>query len=250
VSGTMAHSYIQAHDDEDEAFRAFTRLYPETVLLVDTYDTIAGVRKVVELARARGDDFRVSAVRLDSGDLRALAVEARRIFDEAGLRDVRIIASSSLDEDLIASLVSAGAPIDGFGVGTEMGVSRDVPTLDIVYKLVEYAGRERFKLSPGKQVLPGRKQVFRVERDGVADHDTLARNDEQLPGRPLLEPVMKDGSRLPAGRVTLDDARARARNELARLPADVRAISPARAPYPVEISDALASRRDRLAARR
>jgi nicotinate phosphoribosyltransferase len=250
VSGTMAHSYIQAHDDEDEAFRAFTRLYPETVLLVDTYDTIAGARKVVELARARGDDFRVSAVRLDSGDLRALAVEARRIFDEAGLRDVRIIASSSLDEDLIASLVSAGAPIDGFGVGTEMGVSRDVPTLDIVYKLVEYAGRERFKLSPGKQVLPGRKQVFRVERDGVADHDTLARNDEQLPGRPLLEPVMKDGSRLPAGRVTLDDARARARNELARLPADVRAISPARAPYPVEISDALASRRDRLAARR
>ena len=247
VSGTMAHSYIQAHDDEDEAFRAFTRLYPETVLLVDTYDTMAGVRKVVELARARGDDFRVSAVRLDSGDLRALAVEARRIFDEAGLPDIRIIASSSLDEDLIASLVTAGAPIDGFGVGTEMGVSRDVPTIDIVYKLVEYAGRERFKLSPGKQVLPGRKQVFRVERDGIADHDTLARNDEQLPGRPLLELVMKDGSRLPAGRVTLDNARARARTELAGLPAAVRAISPARAPYPVEISNALAARRDRVA---
>jgi nicotinate phosphoribosyltransferase len=248
LSGTMAHSYIQAHDDEDQAFRDFTRLYPETVLLVDTYDTIAGVRKVVELARALGDDFRVSAVRLDSGDLRALAVEARRIFDEAGLHGVRIIASSSLHEDLIAGLLAGGAPIDGFGVGTEMGVSRDVPTIDIVYKLVEYAGRDRVKLSQGKHVLPGRKQVFRVEKDGIARYDTLARHDEDLAGRPLLEPVMKQGARLPAGRVSLNDARARAREELARLPADVRALTPARSPYRVEISDVLAARRDRLAA--
>jgi nicotinate phosphoribosyltransferase len=245
-SGTMAHSYVQAHDDEYHAFRAFARLYPGTVLLVDTYDTVAGVRKVVELARELGADFHVGAIRLDSGDLHALAVEARRILDDAGLQDVRIVASSSLNEDLMAALVRDGAPIDIFGVGTEMGVSRDVPTIDIVYKLVEYAGRGRLKLSPGKPVLPGRKQVFRVEHDGVADRDILARHDERTDGRPLLEPVMQRGSRLSAGRASLEDARRRYRAELARLPRHVRALAPADPPYAVAISEGLAADRDRL----
>jgi nicotinate phosphoribosyltransferase len=248
VSGTMAHSYVQAHDDEDEAFRAFARLYPDTVLLVDTYDTLDGVRKVTALARETGRAFRVSAIRLDSGDLRALAVESRRILDEAGLPQVQIVASSSLNEDLIAGLIRDGAPIDVFGVGSEMGVSRDVPTIDIVYKLVEYAGRGRLKLSPGKHVWPGRKQVFRIGGVEGARHDVVGHHEEQLDGRPLLEPVMTGGQRTAAGRVSLDEARGRREREIDQLPRPVRALAPADPPYRVEISTALAAERDRLAA--
>jgi nicotinate phosphoribosyltransferase len=247
LAGTMAHSYIQAHDDEYDAFRAFARLYPDTVLVVDTYDTRAAVRKVAQLARELGPDFRVGAIRLDSGDLEELAFESRRILDEAGLPQVRIVASSSLDEYKIARLVDAGAPIDGFGVGTEMGVSRDVPTIDIVYKLVAYAGRGRFKLSPGKEVLPGRKQIFRFDRGGIADHDVLGRHGERLGGRALLEPVMRHGSRLPAGRVSPDAARAHARRELEALPPHLRAIEPAQPPYRVDISESLNAIRHRPA---
>jgi nicotinate phosphoribosyltransferase len=242
----MAHSYIQAHDDEFEAFRAFARVYPDTVLLVDTYDTLAGVRHVVRLAAALGPDFRVSAIRLDSGDVGTLAVEARRILDEAGLRQVGIFASGGLNEDEIARLVAAGAPIDGFGVGTDMGVSRDAPALDIAYKLVEYAGRGRGKLSPGKVVAPGKKQVFRVERGGIAEHDVLTRADEQDAGRPLLEQVMKNGIRLRTGRITLDASRERAREELQRLPARVRGLAAADPPYQVVISEALRSATEAL----
>ena len=241
VAGTMAHSYIQAHDDEFEAFRAFARLYPDTVLLVDTYDTLAGVAGVVRLAAALGPEFRVTAIRLDSGDLGTLAIEARRMLNEAGLHQVGIFASGGLNEDEIARLVADGAPIDGFGVGTDMGVSRDAPALDIAYKLVEYAGRGRGKLAPGKVVPPGKKQVFRVERDGLAEHDVLARYDEKITGRPLLQQVMKNGARLPTGRVTLDAARERARDELRRLPARVRDLAPADQPYDVVVSEALRS---------
>ena len=166
VSGTMAHSYIQAHDDELDAFRAFARQNPDTVLLVDTYDTLSGVHKVIDLARALGPEFRVSAVRLDSGDLLDLSIRTRRMLDEAGLRSVGVFASSSVDEHVIADLIAAGAPIDGFGIGTEMGMAPAAPMLDIAYKLVEYAGRGRIKLSTGKSLLPGRKQVFRVEHEG------------------------------------------------------------------------------------
>jgi nicotinate phosphoribosyltransferase len=239
VAGTQAHSYIQAHDDEYDAFRAFTRIYPDTVLLVDTYDTLAGVRKVVQLATTLGSAFRVSAVRLDSGDLCELALESRRILDDAGLAHVEIFASGGLNEDQIAGLMSAGAPINGFGVGTDMGVSRDAPALDIAYKLVEYAGRGRVKLSPGKAILPGRKQIVRVEKNGVADHDVLGSHDETIAGRPLMRQVMKSGERLPAGRVSLNEARAHARSEIDRLPAHVRGLAPARPAYDVKISDAL-----------
>jgi nicotinate phosphoribosyltransferase len=246
VAGTLAHSYVQAHDDEYQAFRAFARLYPDTVLLVDTYDTLAGVNKVVQLARELGSEFRVNAIRLDSGDLYELAFRSRRILDEAGLQQVGIFASGGLNESEIARLIAAGAPIIGFGVGSDMGVARDAPALDIAYKLVEYAGRGRFKLSTGKAVLPGRKQIVRVERDGIADHDVLGRQDESLPGRPLLQHVMKNGERLPEGVVSLNDARAHARRELDRLPARVRGLQPARPPYQVEISPGLRASRNEL----
>jgi nicotinate phosphoribosyltransferase len=163
VAGTMAHSFVQAAKNEMEAFRAFTALYPETTLLVDTYDTLQGVRHVIALARELGDAFKVRAVRLDSDDLVDLAAKARAMLDEAGLHHVEIFASGSLDEDAIAEIVTKEAPITGFGVGTSMGVSEDAPGLDIAYKLCAYGGRGRLKLSTGKPVFPGRKQVFRVE---------------------------------------------------------------------------------------
>jgi nicotinate phosphoribosyltransferase len=239
VAGTMAHSLIQAFDDELDAFQAFARLYPATVLLVDTYDTLAGVQKVIQLARALGAGFKVRAVRLDSGDLAELAFGARRLLDDAGLHQVEIFASGGLDEDAIAGLLAKGAPITGFGVGTKMGVSADAPDLDIAYKLCEYAGRGRLKLSTGKPVLPGRKQVFRVEQGGHAVRDLIARADEQLEGRPLLQAVMRGGRRLPAGRVALAEARRHAATELSRLPDGVRSLARADPPYPVEVSAAL-----------
>jgi len=246
LAGTMAHSYIQAHDDELEAFRAFTRVYPETIVLVDTYDTLDGVRKVIALCHALGPDCRVRGVRLDSGDLGDLARETRRLLDAAGLRGVTIFASGGLDENEIARLVAGGAPIDGFGVGTDMAVSRDAPSLDIAYKLVEYAGRPRVKLSTGKVLLPGRKQVWRVERDGSADHDVLGRRDDRLEGRTLLQQVMAGGRRTEAGRVDLPSARARVRDELSRLPRRLRALEPAAPPYDVRVSPALGRERARL----
>jgi nicotinate phosphoribosyltransferase len=246
VAGTMAHSYVQAHDDEYEAFREFVKIYPDTVLLVDTYDTIAAVHKIVALARELGSAFRVSAIRLDSGDLVALAFECRRILDTAGLHGVSIFASGSLNEDKVARVLAAGAPIDGFGVGTEMGVSSDAPSLEIIYKLVEYAGKGRLKLSPGKEVWPGQKQIFRVMDNEGAAYDVLACDDETLGGRPLLRQVMKAGRRTTYGETTLDDARRHARTELARLPRELRGLEPAATPYRVRISEALADARETL----
>jgi nicotinate phosphoribosyltransferase len=246
VAGTMAHSYIQAHDAESDAFRSFVRRYPDTVLLVDTYDTLAGVHKVIDLARTIGLAFHVRAVRLDSGDLLELSVRARRLLDEAGLRSVGIFASGNLDEDAIAALIAAGAPIDAFGVGTEMGASPDAPTLDFAYKLVSYDGRGRIKLSAAKSVLPGRKQVFRVERDSIATHDVIARYDEPPVGRPLMHQVMKKGARLPAPRVTLDEIRHFRETELGRLPSRLRALSPADPPYRVDVSASLLQDAERL----
>lgn len=247
VAGTMAHSYIQAHRDEVEAFRSFARIYPDTILLVDTYDTIEGVRRVIALANALGKDFKVRAVRLDSGDLLALSRETRRLLNEAGLTQVEVFASGGLDEDRVAELLSSGAPIDGFGIGTSMGVSSDAPDLDIVYKLCEYAGKGRLKLSSGKPVLPGRKQVFRMAENDRDVCDVIARAEEDLPGRPLLKIVMHNGKRLPARHVHLESARDYAHLQIHRLPDHVRAIAPAHPPYPVEVSNALAHFQERTA---
>jgi nicotinate phosphoribosyltransferase len=236
MAGTMAHSYIQVHLSELDAFRAFSAIYPGTTLLVDTYDTLEGVRRVILLAEEQGTGFRVGAVRLDSGDLGALAREARALLDGAGLRQVRIFASGGLDENAVDRLVDGDAPIDAFGVGTAMGVSGDAPALDMVYKLTQYAGRGRLKLSPGKAVLPGPKQIFREEPDGTAVRDVIARATEPRSGRALLARVMQQGRRLPAGKVTLQQTRAYAAEQLAGLPAALRRLAPADPPYQVEIS--------------
>jgi nicotinate phosphoribosyltransferase len=245
VAGTMAHSYVQTHDDEREAFRAFARTFPGTVLLVDTYDTLRGVDRAIEVIRSAPDGLGVSAVRLDSGDIDSLSRETRRRLDAAGLQRVRIFVSSDLDEHVIARLLAAGAPVDGFGVGTGMAVAADAPSLDLVYKLAEYAGRGRTKLSREKSVLPGRKQVFRRAEHGRFVGDVIGLAGERLEGDPLLRLVMRGGTREHAP-TDLKVIRKAAAERLASLPAPVTALEAADPPYPVSISDALQAEYERV----
>ncbi|MFF3890079.1 nicotinate phosphoribosyltransferase [Streptomyces sp. NPDC001914] len=219
--GTMAHSYVEAFPSEDRAFRAFARSHSGPVtLLVDTYDTEAGVRVAARVLRDldRGPGC---AVRLDSGDLGDLAARARTILDRAGLRDVRIVASGGLDEYAVDDLVRSGAPIDTYAVGTRVGVSADAPYLDSAYKMVEYDGRPVMKLSSAKVTAPGPKQVFR--RPGYADVIALAGERPPDGGTALLETVMENGRRV-VGRPTLEECRARCAADLASLPAAARRI--------------------------
>ena len=233
ITGTMAHSFIQAHDDEAAAFRDFARIHPRGVtLLIDTYDTLRATHAVVELCRS---GIAVEAVRLDSGDLGALACAVRAILDAGGCPSVQIVASGNLDELEIEKLVAAGAPIDAFGVGTRLDVSVDAPYLDCVYKLQEYAGRPRRKRSTGKATWPGRKQVFReYDAAGHLRSDTIALADEVLPGRPLLQPVMRAGRRLP--QPSLEESRRYTRREIDTLPLPCRSLQ-----HPVPISPALSA---------
>ena len=227
VFGTMAHSFIQAHDDETAAFSAFAHSRPDNlVLLIDTYDTEAAARKVVKLAhRLKEEGITVHGVRLDSGDLIALSRSVRRILDEGDLQDVTIFASGGLDEDELARIVGANAPIDGFGVGTSLTTSSDVPALDCAYKLQEYAGLARRKRSAGKATWPGRKQVWRsFGGDGRMAGDVLALQGDHQPGEPLLVPVMRSGRRL-APPPTLADIRQKAAHGLAQLPASLRCLN-------------------------
>ncbi|MGO9943066.1 MAG: nicotinate phosphoribosyltransferase [Rhodoblastus sp.] len=248
VSGTMAHSFVEAFASEAEAFAAMARVYPSTVLLVDTYDSLQGVEKVVALAKKLGPDCRLTGIRLDSGDLEALSRGARAMLDEAGLAQLKIVASGGLTEKRVEALVKAGAPIDIFGVGTEMSVSADAPCLDIAYKLTEYARVGRMKLSSLKSTMPGRKQVFRQESDGVAVRDVIARADEACDGTPLLQQVMRRGKRLspPTGLSAIQDRTAR---QIGKMPPELRALAPASRGYPVAVSDRLRSETEALRAR-
>ncbi len=245
--GTMAHSFVQAHDDEATAFERFARARPHALtLLIDTYDTERGARIVAALApRLAAEGILVNAVRLDSGDLAAHARAVRAILDDAGLQRIRIFASGGLDEYCLQALCADGAPIDGFGVGTSLTTSSDVPALDCAYKLQEYAGKPRRKRSEGKATWPGRKQVYRrYAEDGTIAGDVVALLDEPMPGEALLQPAIRAGRRV-AGLPGLAEARARAASSLARLPAPLRRLE--QAAVPVEISPrlrALAARLD------
>jgi nicotinate phosphoribosyltransferase len=240
IVGTMAHSYIQVHGDEMTAFEDFARARPDgVILLIDTYDTEQGARKVVELApRLKADGIAIRGVRIDSGDLTAMARKVRAIFDAGGLKDVIILVSGGIDEDVLQGMMQAGAPIDGFGIGVSLATSQDVPAFDCAYKLQEYDGVPKRKLSEGKQTWPGRKQVWRsYGADGRMAGDVLSLESDKQSGEPLIVPVMKDGKRL-ARPPSLADIRARAVRDLARLPEALRRLdnSPS---YPVQVADAL-----------
>lgn len=242
AAGTMAHSFIEAFGSEEQAFTAFAEDFPtKTTFLVDTYDTVEGVRAAIEVARTLRLPGPVG-VRLDSGDLGTLAHAARGLLDEAGLSGARIFASGGLDEYAIADLVARGAPIDAYGVGTKMGTSADAPYLDTAYKLTEFGGRPVMKLSQGKATLPGAKQVHRGP-----DSDLIALRDEPPPPghQPLLAPVMRHGARLHAAE-SLATARQRCADALAWLPGPARQLrSPA--PVPIAITPALSALRQHLA---
>ena len=240
VYGTVAHSFIEAHDEESHAFLNFARAQPaNVVLLLDTYDTEEAAKKVVALAsRLRAEGITITGVRLDSGNLADHARKVRRILDAGGLQQVSIFASGNIDEELIGELLRQRAPIDGFGVGTRMDTSADAPYLDCAYKLQEYAGRPRRKRSEGKPTWPGRKQVYRYDgADGRMARDVVALETESQDGEPLLQPVMRAGICLPAP-AALADGRNRAATQLLRLPEHLRTLK-TEPSYPVEISRAV-----------
>ncbi|MEO6810398.1 MAG: nicotinate phosphoribosyltransferase, partial [Isosphaeraceae bacterium] len=238
--GTMAHSWVQSFETEFEAFETFARTFPEaTTLLVDTYDTEEGVRQAARIEPP------VQAVRLDSGDLGELARRARRILDERDRREVKVFASGDLDEWKIDRLVQGGAPIDAFGVGTELVTSRDAPALSMVYKLVAIDGVGRIKKAPGKLTYPLAKQVYRTrDARGRFQGDHITKADESAPGEPLLSLVVRDGQ-LTSPLPTLDAIRQYNAEQCSALPDGLRGPD-ATAPYPLSYSDALQREAGRL----
>src|SRR5882762_646951 len=239
IYGTQAHSWIMAHEDEEEAFQKFLDIFPDhAVLLVDTYDVRAAVEKIISMGR------KPWGVRLDSGDLAADSVWARRRLDEAGWKDVTVFASGDLDEDRISSLLTEGAKIDAFGVGTALVTSNDSPTLGVIYKLVELeiggAVRSAAKFSAAKVTYPGRKQVYRFSNpDGGFTSDVIGLVEENFPGaETLLKPVMTGGKRS-VPRTNVDAARERCLQQRACLPEPVLSLNEGAPPYPVRHSKRL-----------
>ena len=240
-AGTMAHSFISSFPSELAAFRAYAASFPDrTILLLDTYDTIAGTWNAVQVAKEmEAGGTRLMAVRLDSGNFDALSRKVRKILNESGFDDVKILASGGLDEYELETLVNDGAPIDLFGVGTKAGVSADAPWSDMAYKLVCFDDRPVMKLSPDKVSLPGAKQVFRTkDADGMFAKDIIALHDEELPGGlPLLEEVMRNGKRT-GQPVTLEEVRKRFQEDFSSLDGRFKVLNnPPR--FPVSISGKL-----------
>ena len=241
--GSMAHSYVMSFADEHEAFRTFMEDTPENaIMLVDTYDTLEGVRHAIAASRDTGVPLK--GVRLDSGDLLSLSRGTRRLLDEAGMEYTAIVASGDLEEHQIARLVELGAPVDTWGVGTELGTSRDAPALGGVYKLVADATRYGsgwhpvWKCSPAKATIPGPKQVFRSFSDGTMSGDLVAEVSERCAGSPLLERFVNRGELV--RRESLETMRRRALENLRSLPNSLRQTEPALTnPYPVAFSERL-----------
>ncbi len=247
VSGTMSHAFVTSQTDELEAFRAYARSHPDnTTLLIDTYDTIAGARKAAQVGKELEEHgYTLRAVRLDSGDYVELSRQVRGILDANSLDYVEIFASGGLDEYSIADILSEGAPIDAFGVGTRLGVSEDAPSTDLVYKLVECDGRPIKKLSPGKSYLPGPKQVFRVRNaDGSFQGDVLTGRNEASAGEPLLSKVMEDGKPI-APPDSLERIRDRFREDIGNLPAKYKALKDP-PHYPVSVGARLKKLSDQM----
>jgi nicotinate phosphoribosyltransferase len=250
IVGTMAHSFVQVHGDEMTAFETFARARPEgVILLIDTYDTEQGARKVVALApRLQADGIAIRGVRIDSGDLMAMSKKVRAILDAGGLKDTVIVVSGGINEDVLQGMMKDRAPIDGFGIGVNLAASIDAPSLDCAYKLQEYRGTPKRKLSEGKQTWPGRKQVWRnYGGDGRMNGDVLTLEDDKQPGEPLIVEVMRGGKRV-APAPSLQQIRERAARDLARLPEPLRQLQQG-VGYPVAVAPALkalATEADRL----
>lgn len=241
VVGTVAHSFIMSFESEKDSFTAYAKTFPEhTTLLVDTYDTVSGVKKAIEVAsELKQLGFQLKGVRLDSGDIVSLAKLTRRLLDQAGLNNVKIIVSGGLDEFSIDRILRAGAPVDAFGVGTKVGTSSDSPFIDFVYKLVEFNGKPVMKTSTGKEMFPGRKQVFRAQ-----GHDTVGVWNEALEGKPILHKVVEKGKRkgqLPS----LKEIRDYFLEEFSKFPAQLKDIHSSYT-YPVHISDKLLKLKESL----
>jgi nicotinate phosphoribosyltransferase len=248
IVGTMAHSFIQVHDDEAQAFEDYARSRPDgVILLIDTYDTEKGARKVVALApRLKADGIAIRGVRIDSGDLTAASRKVRRILDHGGLQDVIIVVSGGINEDVLQTMLREKAPIGAFGIGVNLAASSDAPALDCAYKLQEYQGRPRRKRSEGKETWPGRKQVFRTyDANGRMARDILTLKSEPHDGDALIVPVMRGGKRL--AQPSLEETRAHAAQQFAALPERLARLEPG-ASYPVTIAQplrALAAEADR-----
>lgn len=237
VVGTMAHSYITSFEEEIDAFRAFAASFPDnSVMLVDSYDTLEGTKKAAQVGREmkeRGQSL--SGIRLDSGDMASLSRKARKILNDAGLDKAKIFASGGFDEYKIHDVLERQADIDAFGVGTKMGVSADAPYLDMAYKLVKYAGRPVLKLSTGKKTLTSAKQVFRMTGSNKElDHDVIALREDKMEGEALLKPVMKNG-KITSDLPSLADIRDRFMDEFSNLPDKYKALKNPK-PYPVHLS--------------
>ncbi|MDD5170134.1 MAG: nicotinate phosphoribosyltransferase [Syntrophales bacterium] len=242
--GTMAHSYIEAHENEEESFIAFARANPGNVtFLIDTYDTLNGAHNAARAAKILAKEGIVTrAVRLDSGNLLRLSKGVRRILNQYDLQHIQIFASGNLDEHIIRDLIGAGAPIDGFGVGTKLDTSDDAPYLECAYKLTEYAGKPRLKQSAKKSTFPGRKQVFRGFKNGIMTGDMITLDGDQQEGLPLIIKVMERGQRLSSKR-NLNEIADYVKTQLDALPKGLRRLEATR-PYPVEISPALIRLKD------
>lgn len=238
ITGTMAHSYISSFGDELKAYRAYARSFPDkTILLIDTYDTVAGAQKAAVVGQEMAKEgHKLVGVRLDSGDMAQLSRQVRKILDDAGLDETEVFASSNFDEYKIAKAITEGAMIDAFGVGTKMGVSSDAPYFDIVYKLVQYGGRPIMKLSTGKVNLPGEKQIFRkTDARGRFSEDVIGTWDETIEDtRPLLEPVMKNGQLL-RSHPSLQEIRERFKDNFESLDDSYKALE-GPPTYPVRLS--------------
>jgi nicotinate phosphoribosyltransferase len=244
VFGTMAHSFIEAFEDEEKAFEAFAKTFPSrTTILVDTYDTIEGTKKAIKIAKdLEKKGYKLSAIRIDSGDLIQLSKECRKLLDEAGLNYVKIMVSGDLDEYKIKELIENGARVDSFGVGTRMSTSSDAPFVDIVYKLVEIQKNGEkipiVKLSPQKVTLPLRKQVYRkINENGIFEKDVVAEEDEKFEGMQLLFVFVKDGKRIKE-RETLEQTKDYIKKQIDSLPEELKRIRESNN-YKVEVSDSL-----------